>query len=123
MDNGLHWSHNPGALLNQLHAVFGKVCARSPWDDLVAAQALGARIDTSKTGFLARNLVVAQADYLLAFTFGDGDAPKEGGTAHTWKHCKGVRLHIPISSLSSTSSSASSSSSSSLGAQKSLVMR
>jgi len=52
-------------------------------------------------GFLARNLEVAgRADAVLAFTFGEGTQPKDGGTKHTWDRCEGkLRIHVPISKL------------------------
>ena len=37
----------------------------------------------------------------MAFTWGRGDTPKEGGTLDTWTKCKGVKVHIPLDSLQS----------------------
>jgi len=45
---------------------------------------------------MARNLKVAQAPNLLAYTFGRGDEPADGGTAHTWRACAGLRVHVPL---------------------------
>jgi hypothetical protein len=49
-------------------------------------------------GFLERNIQVATlADVVLAFTFGKGEVPKDGGTRHTWDRCEGkLRIHVPI---------------------------
>ena len=51
-------------------------------------------------GFHARNLIVADVDFLLAFTFGPGASPKDGGTAHTWRNSKAaLKLHVPLVEL------------------------
>lgn len=49
-------------------------------------------------GFHARNIPVGNADYILAYTFGDSlYEPKDGGTNHTWKQSKApIKIHIPI---------------------------
>lgn len=47
-------------------------------------------------GMFARNLKVAQADEMLAYTFGLGRIPADGGTRDTWDHCKGIKTHIPL---------------------------
>jgi DNA helicase II / ATP-dependent DNA helicase PcrA len=47
-------------------------------------------------GMFARNKRVAQADRMLAYTFGLGDAPADGGTRNTWDQCKGTKTHITL---------------------------
>lgn len=48
------------------------------------------------TGMFARNVKVATADEMIAYTFGQGDAPEDGGTKHTWDLCTGKRVHIAL---------------------------
>lgn len=44
----------------------------------------------------ARNRKVAKAEQMLAYTFGQGDAPDDGGTKHTWELCRGVKHHVSL---------------------------
>ncbi len=75
---------------------------------ILEAQSRGAIIDiaTGTMGmdrFKERNLLVSQSDYMIAFTFGDGDEPKDGGTLHTWKQSNATtKIHIPLNSISLT---------------------
>lgn len=46
--------------------------------------------------FVRNGLVAAEAEELLAYTFGPGDQPADGGTLDTWNKCKGVRTHITL---------------------------
>jgi hypothetical protein len=54
---------------------------------------------------MTRNLKVAQAaDWMLAYTFGEGDVPADGGTKHTWDahtrlHPSGTRTHITLPNI------------------------
>lgn len=49
-------------------------------------------------GMFARNTKVAQsdADELLAYTFGEGDEPADGGTLDTWNKFPGKKTHIAL---------------------------
>lgn len=47
-------------------------------------------------GMFARNAKVAKSDQLLAYTFGPGDQPADGGTLDTWNKCQGHKTHIPL---------------------------
>jgi hypothetical protein len=52
------------------------------------------------SGFHQRNAVVAQSEVILAFTFGEGPEPKDGGTMDTWKKSKSKKkIHIPCTPL------------------------
>jgi hypothetical protein len=47
-------------------------------------------------GMFVRNKKVAQADEMLAYTFGIGDEPDDGGTRDTWNKCQGKKTHITL---------------------------
>jgi len=47
-------------------------------------------------GMFARNAKVALADEMLAYTFGEGNQPADGGTADTWKKHQGPKTHVPL---------------------------
>jgi hypothetical protein len=86
--------------MNELHEAFSKTMGYSSLMDIQTALLLGATIDSSKHGFHARNQVVAQSDYLIAYTWGQGVVPKPGGTLNTWNMCKHHnKLHVPLTSL------------------------
>jgi hypothetical protein len=110
------WQTNPGRVLNQLHAVFAKELGSdaSPYADMIAAEALGAKLDCSAAGFHKRNSLVARSDYLLAFTWGtDSKQPKDGGTLDTWNKSKAMKnkrvimRHIPLGTMPKNSASSS----------------
>lgn len=48
------------------------------------------------SGMFARNAKVARVDGMLAYTFGEGDVPADGGTRDTWDQCRGKRIHVPL---------------------------
>lgn len=51
-------------------------------------------------GFHNRNGSVGKVDRLIAFTFGTGDVPKDGGTKNTWDNSKApVKIHVSLRSL------------------------
>lgn len=93
------WMNNPGITLNKLHSQFSEKLGQDSMNDLLCARELGAIYDTRAHGFHNRNLMVAQSDYLIAFTWGDSTVePKEGGTLHTWSNCKSrFKIHVPLS--------------------------
>lgn len=47
-------------------------------------------------GMFARNSKVAQCEEMLAYTFGEGDQPADGGTLDTWNKCQGRKTHIQL---------------------------
>lgn len=47
-------------------------------------------------GMFARNNRVARYEEMLAYTFGKGDVPADGGTKHTWDKCQGKKTHISL---------------------------
>jgi len=72
----------------------------SSFDELHLAKAFKAKFSHSNKGFHDRNTTVAKGcDYLIAFTFGKGDQPADGGTLDTWKKCplaSAKRVHFPL---------------------------
>ena len=54
-----------------------------------AAEGYGAMFNRNKK-------VAASAELVLAYTFGTGDQPADGGTKNTWDQCKGDRIHVPL---------------------------
>lgn len=50
--------------------------------------------------FFARNDLVAKAaDACVAYTWGSGAVPMDGGTRYTWDKIKGRKVHVPIGKL------------------------
>jgi len=91
---------NPGGVANRYHKLFSSKIGENSLLQIQSAIDVGASVMEHK-GFHKRNTAVAQSSYLLAFTWGEGKEPKKGGTHNTWVQCKGTRLHVPLSSLSS----------------------
>lgn len=98
---------NPGGVCNWYHEHFSKRVGIDSLAQIAAAIAKGATV-TVEAGFDARNTLVARADMLIAFTFGDGAALKPGGTSKTLRkyldngglrcyHCdlNDMTLHFP----------------------------
>ncbi len=93
------WKSNPGRLMNQLHREFTAKLGRNTMVDILAARAYGAKLTVSN-GFHARNAIVATSKYVLAFTWGEGDTPKDGGTKFTWDKAKTLyKRHVPLKTL------------------------
>lgn len=90
-----------GATLNGYHRRFSRALGRNTLEELERVRTLGPSVTFTATaaGFLSRNAqIAASCDYLLAFSWHNGDSPKEGGgTRHTWDRCKAARkLHISL---------------------------
>lgn len=84
---------------NRYHKAFSASTERCSPGEIENALALGAR-HTVSNGFHARNILVGQCDWLIAFTFGEGAVPKAGGTRHCWDHSTAPKkTHIPLGSL------------------------
>ena len=91
-----NWRTNPGRSANKYHAQFSRLTGIDPIAELHTAIDKGASSHVHE-GFYARNKLVAQSDYLLAFTWGQGTVPLQGGTLHTWKQAHtAVKLHISL---------------------------
>ncbi len=95
VENGFR---SPGNIANYYHKKFSVIMGGDTLGGITKAIKKGAKIYVNKGGFLARNKQVARSvDYLIAYTFGLGDEPKEdSGTAHTWKYCEASKVHVPL---------------------------
>ncbi len=104
VDNGAsNWSINPGKTLNVFHQRFSQRIDHNSLADircLMLDNQSHVNIVSNHKGFHARNLVVGQSQYLLAFSFATGSQPDDGGTLYTWNHAKSLhKQHFSISNL------------------------
>lgn len=84
-DVGGFGASNPGGTANYYHGKFSKAVGRDTIREIAEAIKLGATVIVGK-GFFDRNKLVAKSGAILAFTFGDKEWVKDGGTAHTMAH-------------------------------------
>ena len=99
MDNGVKdWTKNPGRTANIYHRKFSAKIEDDSLQQIQSAILIGATYKEHK-GYHDRNSKVAESRYLIAFTWGDTDIPKKGGTRVTWDKSQGRKIHIPLSSL------------------------
>lgn len=88
---------SPGQYANYLHRQFSARCKFDSLAEINQAVVNGALVDSSKDGFHARNTEVAKSEYLIAFTFGIGSVPKDGGTSDTWNKCTSPnKIHLSL---------------------------
>lgn len=88
-----------GETLNHYHEQFSRVMGGSSMGGITRAIENGAFV-YQHSGFKKRNHAVGKADYLLAFTWGDGKIPKPGGTMHTWYNSSAeTKTHVPLKGL------------------------
>lgn len=92
-----------GGVANYYHRLFGAKMDGDPSSTLRSLYALKKEPAVEMfvyKGFLARNREVAKdCDFAIAFTWGEGDAPRDGGTLHTWRMIPSPKIHYPIGSL------------------------
>lgn len=94
-----------GGVANYYHKQFGRVIRRDTLRDIRQVLDQGARHTTQPEGkgfaaMFARNgLVAEQCTHVLAFTFGQGDEPADGGTKATWDMAGPQRKRKHISLL------------------------
>lgn len=84
-----------GRVSNHFHRIFSTrlfADGNHTRRQLQLAKDRGAVVKTY-SGFKVRNLQVGKADALLAFTWGEGGTPADGGTAHTWGHSIALKKH------------------------------
>lgn len=89
--------YESGRIANYYHNLFSESAGLKSLRDIARAIEYGADITIDK-GFKERNTLIANdVDFLIAFTFGDGPEPKDGGgTYDTWQKCSAPKIHFPI---------------------------
>lgn len=94
---------------NFYHERFSAAIGQNSRQQIALAIARGARIECepSAAGYgamFARNKKVAElATACLAYTFGNGQDPADGGTLNTWKQIQGDdRVHVALATLDVT---------------------
>lgn len=92
-----------GGAANHYHQVFSKTMGFHSLGHIQAAIDKGAIVTNQPTamGYAAmatRNKLVANdCTHMIAFTFGEGDVPADGGTKITWDMAANKqRIHVPI---------------------------
>lgn len=110
MDPAAYENTQCGRTANGYHRQFAKKVTgdgRRSLSGIKKAISLGAQVTVydgpGYSPFFTRNSEVAKADIVLAYTFGVGDAPQDGGTKDTWNKavkngCKTMR-HMSLAAL------------------------
>lgn len=94
-----------GSISNWYHEMFSDVVKFDSRKRILMARDWGAKIHQGEVGpptrFFERNADVAKAatDGVLAYTWGEGKEPADGGTKHTWGLCSGRKIHVPLDRL------------------------
>jgi hypothetical protein len=92
-----------GSVANYYHRKFSTKMCYNTMEEIVKAAQKGADLNDLFKGFHNRNIQVGKSDFILAFTWGEGDVPKDGGTKHTWDNSKAKKkLHISLKTLPKT---------------------
>lgn len=94
-----------GSAANYYHSIFSRatgIDTRAEIDAVLRGGAVSTYqpLRNGYAAMFARNALVArECDGMLAFTFGNGDEPDDGGTRHTWDLCKSAhKKHFTIPS-------------------------
>jgi hypothetical protein len=92
--------HQSGSTSNYYHGLFSKKMGGDTLEGITKAILQKAEYTIGKD-FLDRDKKIAEeSDILLAYTWGEGNEPKPGGTKHTWDHCNAtVKVHTPLHTL------------------------
>lgn len=94
-----------GSATNYYHSKFSAAIGRSSVEDIATAILFGASFtahpkEPGMKAFFVRNAMVAsEATACIAYTWGEGLEPADGGTNHTWSLIQGRKLHVPLSTL------------------------
>lgn len=105
-DTGVNdWRTNPGGTANHYHEKFSNKVYGNPtqtFKQIAAAIKLGAEVIVGYS-FHGRNTKIAEADNLIAMTFGTGPVVKDGGTRDTYekfvKNGRGSAIHIDLNDM------------------------
>lgn len=95
------WKTNPGRSANRYHHQFTKKLSTSSTSstssllELQEAHRRGAIVHTHN-GFYDRNKVVANVQYLIAFTWAVSTQTITGGTKHTWNMSSSTKVHVSL---------------------------
>lgn len=91
-----------GGVANYYHNQFDLHLGRHAISDIIQCSTMDncdgtvQPVSNNYSGLFKRNAIVAASEGLLAFTFGHGDIPADGGTLDTWNKSKGEKLHVSI---------------------------
>jgi hypothetical protein len=97
-----------GAIANYYHRLFSRVIERDTLGQIGEVIRQHWEVENSPIrieyepsspgsgGMFARNAKVAKMEEMLAYTFGEGDQPADGGTLDTWNKCQGRKTHIQL---------------------------
>jgi len=95
-----------GATANYYHGKFSRVLGEDTLAQIVEAISKGAKVQHEPVGYgagamFARNRKVASAaQAVVAYTFGEGDQPADGGTLNTWRMVAGDdKTHVALAHL------------------------
>ena len=92
--------NSSAAAANYYHSRFSYVRGTNSMAEIQAAIKKGCEVTFESSmpgysGMFARNDRVAQADRMLAYTFGEKE-PIDGGTRYTWDKCQGSKTHVSL---------------------------
>lgn len=94
-----------GNAANYYHKLYKEATGSDSLREIVHAIQKGASVtyqpvaDGYGAMFARNDLVAAEAHAGLAYTFGLGKEPADGGTKYTWNKIKGRRVHVPLGPL------------------------
>lgn len=94
-----------GSVANYYHELFSNSIGRDTLADVIecvrAEKCEGTfePVGLNMTAMFARNQKIAQCGSMIAYTWGEGAIPADGGTRHTWDHCRGTKVHVPLGSF------------------------
>jgi len=96
-----------GSVANYYHSKFSLIAGINSREEILEAASrknCHGTVQPVAPGYgamFARNRLIAKEldksnDQLIAFTFGKGDSPEDGGTRDTWNQFQGDRFHVSI---------------------------